>query len=227
LVKSEGSAEILWLKDSAESVSKQIIEKQGALKSLGLTLFREKDVLIEVLGSPEQTGLVRDVSSYSGWKHWSECDGMYRKRKQSTSDVDVKAIKEVRSQVTEEVTKKVTHDIMVMLHEQGVHFRSPSNTPSLVGGRKSSCASTLDAVDNVQFDGLEVTPDIVDLLTEPTPCTLVINPRGYQMEVTRGWVFPQQSELCSEPVLDGYVVVHIDYVYPEYEERLLSPRPKC
>ena len=41
---------------------------------------------------------------------------MYKKRKQSTSDVDVEAIKEeVRSQVTEEVTKKVTHDIMAML----------------------------------------------------------------------------------------------------------------
>jgi len=57
---------------------------------------------------------------------------MYRKRKQSTSDVDVEAIKEeVRSQVTEEVTKKITHDIMAMLRDQGVHLRSPSNTPTL------------------------------------------------------------------------------------------------
>ena len=52
-MKSEGSAEIRWLKGLAESVSKQIIEKQGALESLGLTLVREKDVLTEVLGSPE------------------------------------------------------------------------------------------------------------------------------------------------------------------------------
>ena len=37
LVKLEGSAGIHWLKDSAKSVSKQIIEKQGALESLGLT----------------------------------------------------------------------------------------------------------------------------------------------------------------------------------------------
>jgi hypothetical protein len=76
LVKSEGSAEIRWLKDSAESVSKQIIEKQGALESSGLTLVRKKDVLIEVLGSPEQTSRVRGVSSYSGWKHWPDCTGM-------------------------------------------------------------------------------------------------------------------------------------------------------
>ena len=103
---------------------------------------------------------------------------MYRKRKQSTSDVDVEAIKEeVRRQVTEEVTKKVTHDIMAMLRDQGVFLRSPYNTPSLVGGRKSSCASTSDAVDRDYIDGLEATLDlhIVDLLTEPTPWTLVIN----------------------------------------------------
>jgi len=35
---------------------------------------------------------------------------MYRKWKQSTSDVDVEAIKEVKSQVIEEITKKVTND---------------------------------------------------------------------------------------------------------------------
>jgi len=53
LVRSEGSAEIRWLKDLAKSVSKLILEKQGALESSGLSLVREKDVLIEVLGSPE------------------------------------------------------------------------------------------------------------------------------------------------------------------------------
>ena len=63
-------------------------------------MVREKDVLIEVLGSPEQTSHVRGVSSYSGWKHWPDYAVMYRKRKQSTSDVDVEAIKEVRNQVT-------------------------------------------------------------------------------------------------------------------------------
>ena len=127
-------------------------------------------------------------------------------------------------QVTEEVTKKVTHDIMAMLHDQVVHLRSPSNTPSPVGGRRSSCASASDAVENVQC---EATPDLdtMDLLTEPTPCTLVINPGGYQMEVARGLVFPQQSELCSQPVQDGYAVVHVYFVYPEHEGLVLSPPP--
>ena len=87
-------------------------------------MVREKDVLIEVLGSPQQTGRVCGVPSYSGWKHWPDYTGMYKKRKQSTSDVDVEAIKEeVRSLVIEEVTKKVTHDIMAMLCDQGVHLR--------------------------------------------------------------------------------------------------------
>jgi hypothetical protein len=66
LVKLEGSAEIRWLSGSAESVSKKILEKQGSLESSGLSLVREKDMLTEVLGSPEQTGHVRGVSSYSG-----------------------------------------------------------------------------------------------------------------------------------------------------------------
>ena len=139
-------------------------------------------MLTKVLGNLEQTGHVRGVSSYSGWKHWPDCVGMYRKRKRSTSDVNVGAIKEeVKSQVIEEITKKVTNDIMAMLCFQGVHLRSPSNTPSPIGGRKSSCALASDAVERDYFDELEATldPDTVDLLTEPTLCSLVINPRGY------------------------------------------------
>ena len=118
-------------------------------------------------------------------------------------------------QVTEEVTKKVTHDIMAMLHDQVVHLRSPSNTPSPIGGRKSNCNSASDAIKRDYIDGHEATqdPDTVDLLIEPTPCSLVINPGGYQMEVARGQVFPQQTNLCSQPVMEHNVVVHIDYVH--------------
>ena len=103
---------------------------------------------------------------------------------------------------------------MAMLLERGIDLRSPSNTPTMFSF-KSSCASASGALCNVQLD----------LLTEPIVCTLVLNPRGYQVEVARGRVFPLQSELCSEPVLDGYVVLHIDYVYPEHEDRPLSPCP--
>ena len=137
---------------------------------------------------------------------------------------------EVKSQVIEEITKKVTNDIMAMLHDQGVHLRSPSNTPSPIGGWKSSCALASDAVERDYIDGLEATPDLdtMGLLIEPTPCSLVINPGGYQMEVARGRVFPAPNELCSQPVIEHYVVVHIDYVHPENEDRplCLPPSPK-
>ena len=79
-------------------------------------MVRERDVLIEVLGQPEQTGHIYGVSSYYGWKYWLDCTSMYKKRKRS--NVDVEAIKkEVMSQVMQEVTAKVTKDIMDMLHE--------------------------------------------------------------------------------------------------------------
>ena len=89
--------------------------------------------------------------------------------------------KKLKSQVTEEITKKVTNDIMAMLCDQGVHLRSPSNTLSPIGVRKSSCASTSDAVERDYFDGLEATPnlDTMDLLIELTLCSLVINLGGY------------------------------------------------
>jgi len=210
------------LKDLAKSISKLILEKQEALESSRLSLVRGKDVLTEALGSPEHIGC---VSSYSGWKHWPNYASMYRKRKQSTSDVDVLAIKEeVKSQVIEKITKKVTNDVMAILCDQGVHLRSPSNTPSPIGGRKSSCALASDAVERYYFDGLEATldPDTVDLLTEPTPCSLVINPRSYQMEAARGRVFPAQTNLCSQPVMEHCAIVHIDYVHPKHEDRPLS-----
>lgn len=114
---------------------------------------------------------------------------------------------------------------MAMLHEQGVHLRSPSNTPSPVGGRKSCCASVSDAVDYGHLDLPSPDLDIVDLLTEPTPCTLVVNPGGYQFEVARGVVYLAQSGLLSQPVLDGYAVVRVDYVNLDHTERVLSPPP--
>ena len=127
----------------------------------------------------------------------------------------------------EEITKKVTSDIMTMLRDQGVHLRSPSSTASPVGGRKSSCASASDAVERDYFDGLEATPnlDTMDLLIELTPCSLVINLGGYQMEVARGQVFPAQTGLYSQLVMEHYAIVHIDYVHPEHEDRPLSPPP--
>ena len=89
--------------ETIESVARQILEKEAELQASRLTLVRERDVLTEVLGQPEQTGHMHGVSSYCGWKYWSDCTSMYRKRKHS--NMDVEAIKEeVMSQVTQEVS---------------------------------------------------------------------------------------------------------------------------
>ena len=53
MVISEGTAEICWATETAESVTRQILEKEVELQALGLTLVRERDVLTEVLGQPE------------------------------------------------------------------------------------------------------------------------------------------------------------------------------
>jgi hypothetical protein len=52
------------------------------------------------------------------------------------------------------------------------------------------------------LDGLGLIPDpnVVDLLTDPTACTLIINPRGKMEVVAIGRVFPKQTELNSPPV---------------------------
>jgi len=53
LVISEGTAEIHWTTETAESVARQILEKEAELQASGLTLVRERDVVTEVLGQPE------------------------------------------------------------------------------------------------------------------------------------------------------------------------------
>ena len=45
------------------------------------------------------------------------------------------------------------------------------------------------------------------------------------MEVARGQVFPAQTGLYSQLVMEHYAVVHIDYVHPEHEDEALSPPP--
>ncbi|GJN34839.1 hypothetical protein PR202_gb23538 [Eleusine coracana subsp. coracana] len=71
----------------------------------------------------------------------------------------------------------------------------------------------------------DLDPDSIDRLSEPTPCSLVINPRGYQREVARGQVYPQQTILHTIPILDGYVVVKVEFVHPTFAHHVLVPPP--
>ena len=65
----------------------------------------------------------------------------------------------------------------------------------------------------------------MDLLTGPIACTLLINPAGKMEVVAIGRVFPKKNEQYSLPVQDGYVVVHVDFVYLEHEGFVLTPPP--
>jgi hypothetical protein len=142
---------------------------------------------------------------------------MYRKRKRL--DVDVEALKD---ELHEEVRGEVIGDVITFLREHGINLALPSNTLPSVGG-KSSCASTSDAVcNNVELDGPSgnLYPNLLDHVRE-VECTLVSN----QVEVAKGTAFPQQKEVYSVPVQDGFIVVLVDFVYPEHESFLLNPPP--
>jgi hypothetical protein len=140
------------------------------------------------------------MSSYLGWKYtWPQFSSMYRKRKR-TSLVDVEKIKvELRVEVTE--------DVMKMLAAQGLQIQPFSRNSSPTPGRRSICASASKPV-NLDVENKEddvddmdlmrgIGPDSIDILTEPTLCRLLIYPGGYQIEVARGLVYPQQRELHS------------------------------
>jgi hypothetical protein len=217
LVVSKSSAEIPWGSKSTKRVSQQVVEKQAEIESSGRTdVVRDKDVLTQVLG-PEKTGHIHGFSSYSGWQYWPDCSSMYRKRKHS--DVDVEALKD---ELREEVRGEVIGYVITFLHEHGINLALPSNTLPSVGG-KSSCASTSDAVcNNVELDGPggNLYPNLLDHVRE-VECTLVSN----QVEVAKGTTFPQQKEVYSVPVQDGFIVVLVDFVYPEHESFLLNPPP--
>jgi len=148
---------------------------------------------------------------------------MYRKRKRSGAvDVDVEVIaaqvrqevtaqvtQEVTAKVTKEVTSKVTQDVMSYLVDQGLLVRPPSSrTPSPACGRRSSCASASNAVPNdLELGPSSVAPDTIDLLEEPTQCSLVVNLGNYRPVVAEGRVFPKEFVLESVQIDYDYAIV--------------------
>ncbi|CAD6251285.1 unnamed protein product [Miscanthus lutarioriparius] len=189
-----------------------------------------------------EPGRVRAVSSYTGWKHgWPGCSAMYIKRKRSGAvDVDVQAIaaqvrqevtaqvtQEVTAKVTKEVTSKVTQDVMSYLVDQGLLVRPPSSrTPSPACGRRSSCASASNAVPNdLELGPSSVAPDTIDLLEEPTQCSLVVNLGNYRPVVAEGRVLPKEFVLESVQIDYDYAIVQVECVHQGYEDYVLQPPP--
>jgi len=117
-----------------------------------------------------------------------------------------------------ELRAEVTQDILSMLASQGIQLQPFSRGPSPTLGRRSSCASASAADIHPKVDPDLVEPnfdascfdDTIDRLTEPTPCSLVTTVGGYQMEVAKGLVYPQQTILHSVPILFGYAVVKVE-----------------
>lgn len=238
-ILSDGTAQIVWNKEETKRIAEEMKEKALQAESSGLTWTREKDLLTACLG-PEQPGRVRGFSSTMGWKHgWPECSSMYRKRRRSSS-VDVEAI---TAQVTEEVTAKVTKEVSALLQAAGLlqlpslllGNRAQSPAPGTPGtGRRSSCASASEGEcnnlketpheapeKNDSGQDVQVEPDSIDLLTEPTTCSLLIVLAGHHIEVARGRVFPDQTVLHTVPLLEDHVVVQVEYVHCNFADYAL------
>ncbi|KAJ1259013.1 hypothetical protein BS78_10G120800 [Paspalum vaginatum] len=229
---SDGTTQVVWNKEETTRISEETKEKAVQAKSSSVTWTRENDLLTACLG-PKQPGLVWGFSSTMGWKHaWPECSSMYRKRRRSNA-VDVEAI---TAQVTQEVTAKVTQEVSALLQAAGLLqlpsllCRAPSpalGTPRT--GRRSSCTSASEAEcnnlketthesaeKNDAGQDVQAKPDSIDLLTEPTACSLLIVLAGHHIEVARGWVFPHQTVLHTTPLLEDHVVVQVEYVHSNF-----------
>ena len=206
LAVSGNKAAIVWSGEESRSLSEKVLEKTARASSEG-TGVRERDMLTEVLGTPEQTGRVRGMSSMAGWKFWPACADMYRKRKSPGALAE--AYREEFGPQLDELTAKVA------ALESGGHGSLPANTPSRVGGVKSSCVREADSDDE---------PDAaVEILSTSAPCTLAVKTRGYLVEVARGMVYPNQLHLKGQPILEGHSIVSIDHVTPDFEATLLDP----
>ena len=73
--------------------------------------------------------------------------------------------------------------------------------------------------------GRDLDLDSIDVLTDPTPCALLIYPGGYEIKVARGLVYPKQTELHTVPILDQHVVVKVEYVHMNFDDHVLKPPP--
>jgi hypothetical protein len=201
--KLSDSGEITFTSGEIEAVAEKVKEKAAQSFKGSFTGVREHDELSSALGNPEHPGCVRGVSSSQGWKlGFPEHIGMYKKRKRS-GDIDVEAL-------TQSITETVYQGIVQRFAAQGVVIPSDPAGDSPIARGKSSQASR--EVEQPVFSP-SMEPDTIDLLDGPTPCSLVIRPGGYQIEVAKGQVHPEVQVLHTVPIRPGYAVVFVDFVH--------------
>lgn len=71
----------------------------------------------------------------------------------------------------------------------------------------------------------DLDPDSIDLLTEPTPCALLIKSGGQQIEAAWDQVYPKQTKLHIVPILDDCAVVKVEYALGVYKDHVLELPP--
>ena len=98
---------------------------------------------------------------------------------------------------------------MELLRVSGVHISDGLCIPQ--ARHKSSCEE--EAHVNEEYnEGQSPEPDIIDLLTEPTKCSL-LDGSGCDMELALATVYPDQETCHTVSVEYGYVVVQPTYVW--------------
>jgi hypothetical protein len=72
-----------------------------------------------------------------------------------------------------------------------------------------------------------IEPDTIDNLTQPTSCSLILLVRGsFQMEVSRGLVYPHQTMLHDVEIdVSSYAVAKVDMVHENSKDLKLEVPP--
>ena len=128
---------------------------------------------------------------------------MYRKKKNKRrSDAD-----------KEEIVGEAINRVMELLRVAGVPISDGLCLTQSVQNRSSDNTAEEDVpINKGQNDG-PPQPDTIDLLTEPTKCSL-LDGSECDMELALGTVYPNQQTCHVVPVQNGYAVVQPNYVWP-------------
>ncbi|KAL6879628.1 hypothetical protein ACP4OV_012287 [Aristida adscensionis] len=211
------TGEIRFYSGATQSVAQTVIQKAAESAEGSCTGARENDILTAALGNPEHIGRVRGVSGYSGWSQWPDCEWMYRKRKKATMDMElIESMFEDRlSKERDKIRADVTKEVMSMLASQAFQLIPPSPTDA----RLSSQAS-------VGAEEMAQAVNLIDGLTEPTPCILQISLGGKRIDVAKGQVHPEVKILHTVPIDESrFAVVTVDFVHEEYNDLELEIAP--
>nr|BAX25052.1 hydroxyproline-rich glycoprotein -like [Oryza alta]BAX25060.1 hydroxyproline-rich glycoprotein -like [Oryza alta] len=168
-----------------------IIEKE---KSGEFVARREHDELTAALGTAEYSGRIRGKSTRTSWKVGFQTEmKSYKKR-------DAYKAK-LREEVTEQVTQQVTQQF----------YRLAAQHPQAFPGLVPQPEQTVQIPSSV--GSVETTPYQVDLITGPTPCSLVvpIGRAGKTKEVGSGLAIPGR-QFHNIPIPEDYARVQVGRV---------------